>query len=98
MSHDTDESAGNAVTGEPGWTSTDDDAPTDASAGGPGGDEGEVRGTSDPGAKFREMEVSEEEQREIAEERERRLDPANRPPNAEVDNTDRTFQDGHFVD
>ena len=33
------------------------------------------------------MEIPEEEQAEIAEERERRLDPDNRPDNAEVDNT-----------
>jgi hypothetical protein len=55
-------------------------------------------GTADPGKRFREMEVSEEEQREIAEERERRLDPANRPENAEIDNTHRTFEDGEFKD
>ena len=44
-------------------------------------------GTADPTKKFREMEVSEEEKKEIEEERERRLDPDNRPENAEVDNT-----------
>jgi hypothetical protein len=55
-------------------------------------------GSSDPSARFREMEISEEEQREIAEERERRLAPENRPDNTEVDNTGRTFEDGHFVD
>ena len=33
------------------------------------------------------MEVPEEEQAEIAEERRRRLDPDNRPANTEVDNT-----------
>ena len=55
-------------------------------------------GTADPGKKFREIEISEEEQREIEEERQRRLDPDNRPPNAEVDNTGRTFEDGEFKD
>ncbi|WP_170219282.1 hypothetical protein [Nocardioides litoris] len=59
--------------------------------------EGQV-GSSDPSKRFREMEVSEEEQREIEEERARRLDPANRPENAEVDNTQRTFEGDHFVD
>lgn len=44
-------------------------------------------GRSDPSQVFREMEVSEEEKAEIAAERERRLDPANRPEGAEVDNT-----------
>ena len=44
-------------------------------------------GSADPGERFREMEVSEEERAEIEEERERRLDPDNRPENAEVDNT-----------
>lgn len=55
-------------------------------------------GSADPSKRFREMEISEEEQREIAEERERRLDPANRPENSEVDNTHRTFEDGEFKD
>ena len=55
-------------------------------------------GSADPGKRFREMEVSEEEKREMAEERERRLDPANRPENSEVDNTHRTFEDGEFQD
>ena len=44
-------------------------------------------GTADPTEKFREDKPSEEEVREIEEERERRLDPDNRPENAEVDNT-----------
>ncbi len=59
--------------------------------------EGQV-GTADPTRKLREMEVSEEEQREIEAERKRRLDPAIRPENSEVDNTDRTFEDGEFKD
>ncbi len=64
----------------------DEEHPTDAA------------GTSDPAQAFRDMEVSEEEQQEMAEERERRLDPDNRPEGAEVDNTGRTFKDGKFVD
>ena len=37
---------------------------------------------------------------DIEKERERRLDPENRPENAEVDNTDRTFnaKEGDFED
>ncbi len=41
---------------------------------------------------------SDEEVKEIEEERERRLDPENRPDNAEVDNTDKTVVDGHLVE
>ncbi len=55
-------------------------------------------GRSDPSQVFREMEISEEEKAEMAAERERRLDPANRPEGAEVDNTGRKMVDGHFVD
>ena len=44
-------------------------------------------GTADPTEAFRENPPSEEEVREIEEERERRLAPENRPENAEVDNT-----------
>ena len=44
-------------------------------------------GTADPSEKFRRIEVSDEERAEIEAERERRLDPDNRPANAEVDNT-----------
>lgn len=44
-------------------------------------------GTSDPAEAFRENPPSDEEVREIEEERKRRLDPANRPETAEVDNT-----------
>ncbi len=40
----------------------------------------------------------EDEIQEIEEERERRLDPDNRPEGAEVDNTQRTFEDGEFKD
>jgi len=49
--------------------------------------DGDAAGTSDPSEKFRQMEVPEEEQAEIEEERRRRLDPDNRPANTEVDNT-----------
>ena len=41
---------------------------------------------------------SEEEVQKIEAEREERLDPDNRPDNAEVDNTQRTFEDGGFKD
>jgi hypothetical protein len=61
-------------------------------------DSDDVIGTSDPSKVFRETEVSDEERAAIAEERERRLDPANRPEGAEVDNTDRKVVDGRFVD
>lgn len=44
-------------------------------------------GTADPTKAFREAEISDEEVAKIEEERERRLDPANRPEGAEVDNT-----------
>jgi hypothetical protein len=47
----------------------------------------ESGGSADPTKRFREREVSEEEIAEIEAERERRLDPDNRPDNAEVDNT-----------
>jgi len=59
-----------------------------------------VAGTGDPSKKFREMDVSEEEQAEIEQTREERLDPENRPESAEVDNTDRTFdpERGEFTD
>ncbi len=49
--------------------------------------DGSEQGTSDPSEKFRQIEVTEEEQAQIEEERQRRLDPDNRPDNAEVDNT-----------
>src|SRR4051812_42747290 len=44
-------------------------------------------GTADPSQFFRDNPPSDEEVREIEEERERRLDPENRPENAEVVNT-----------
>lgn len=97
MSYDTEQSSENPVTEDPAPAVTGaDDAPADDSQ--DDGQDEAVRGTADPGRKFREMEVSEDEKREIAEERERRLDPANRPEGAEVDNTDRTFEDGEFKD
>ncbi|MGA8255131.1 MAG: hypothetical protein WB767_01005 [Nocardioides sp.] len=55
-------------------------------------------GRADPSAAFRDLEVSDEERAEIEEERERRLAPENRPPGAEVDNTQRTMKDGKFID
>ncbi len=44
--------------------------------------------------------LSEEEHKQIEEERRERLDPDNRPDNAEVDNTDREFDpiSGQFTD
>ena len=45
--------------------------------------DGDEQGTSDPSERFRAIEVSDEEQAELEEERRRRLDP----DNAEVDNT-----------
>jgi hypothetical protein len=60
----------------------------------------ESAGTADPTAKFREDQPSPDEIEQIEEERAERLDPANRPPNAEVDNTQRTFDPakGDFID
>lgn len=57
-------------------------------------------GSADPSKKFREMEVSEEEKAEIERTRQQRLDPENRPEGAEVDNTNREFDDtrGEFTD
>lgn len=45
-------------------------------------------------------EVSDEEREQIEAERQHRLDPDNRPDNAEVDNTDREFDEvhGRFTD
>ncbi len=88
MSYDSEQSIDNPVGDAP-----DEGAPEGAEQ----EQEGQA-GSADPSKRFREMEVSEEEQREIAEERERRLDPANRPENSEVDNTDRTFDGEKFVD
>jgi hypothetical protein len=65
------------------------------------GDEQEgSAGRSDPSEPFRENPPSDEEVEDIKAERERRLDPANRPDNVEVDNTGRTFdaEQGEFVD
>ena len=61
--------------------------------------EGEA-GSSDPSKRFREMEIPQERVEEIEQTREQRLDPENRMENAEVDNSDRTFdsQRGHFTD
>ena len=65
------------------------------------GDEQEgSAGRSDPSEAFRENPPSDEDVEEIKAERERRLDPDNRPDNVEVDNTGRTFdaEKGEFVD
>lgn len=51
-------------------------------------------GTADPSEIFREMKPSEDEVAEIEAERERRLDPENRPDNAEVDSTGDGGTDG----
>jgi len=61
--------------------------------------EGEA-GSSDPSQAFREMEIPEERVEEIERTRESRLDPDHRPENAEVDNSERTFDSerGHFTD
>lgn len=56
----------------------------------PAAEEGSA-GSSDPSTKFRENPPDEQEQKEIEEERERRLAPENRPEGSEVDNTGRTF-------
>ncbi len=61
-------------------------------------DEDTAAGTSDPGQIFRDIEISEDEKTTIAQEREERLDPSNRPDGAEVDNTGKTFEDGEFVE
>ena len=73
-------------------TDADEKESHDDSSGGddPAAKEGSA-GTSDPSTKFRENPPDEQEQKEIEEERERRLDPENRPEGAEVDNTPRTF-------
>ena len=44
------------------------------------------------------QDLSQEEIDQIEAERKERLDPENRPDNAEVDNTERTFEDGGFKD
>jgi hypothetical protein len=67
---------------------------SDGSDDGDDGDDGERQGL-DPKA-----EPDEQTKEEIEEERQRRLDPDNRPENAEVDNTTRTFdvERGQFED
>jgi hypothetical protein len=57
------------------------------------GADGEGHGTRQPGA-------DPEDEEEIEEEREQRLDPDNRPEGAQVDNTDREFdaKKGMFTD
>ena len=70
---------------------------------GVGKDRGQIKhsgGSADPSRRFREQEISEEERQQVEKERERRLDPDNRPEMAEVDNTHRDFdpEKGEFVD
>jgi hypothetical protein len=75
-------------------TSEQDAAPDDGATNDRDGDgEDEGHGTRYPGA-------DPEDEEEIEEERKRRLDPDNRPDNAEVDNTDRDFdaKKGRFTD
>lgn len=58
-------------------------------------------GSSDPSRRFREQPPpSDEELAQHEEQRERRLDPENRPDKAEVDNTEREFdpEKGVFLD
>src|SRR4029078_247810 len=78
-------------------TDADEKEPHDDSSGGddPAQDE-ESAGTADPTKAFKETPPDEEEQKEIAEERERRLDPENRPEGSEVDNTNRTFDEDEW--
>lgn len=63
-------------------------------------DDAESAGTADPTAKFREEQPSQEEIEQIEHDRAERLAPENRPPNSEVDNTQRTFDPtkGDFID
>ena len=69
-------------------TGAEDDDPDDAQEGAEGA------------KKAMTEEPPEDEVKEIEEERERRLDPENRPNNAEVDNTQRDFdfEEGEFTD
>ncbi|MGH3337044.1 MAG: hypothetical protein ACRDOZ_14595 [Nocardioides sp.] len=78
-------------------TDADEKEPHDDSSGGddPAAEEGSA-GTADPSKTFRENPPDEQEQKEIEEERERRLDPDNRPEGSEVDNTQRTFDEDEW--
>jgi len=74
-------------------TDADEKEPHDGGSGDdPAAQEGSA-GSSDPSKRFRDNPPDESEQKEIEEERERRLDPENRPEGSEVDNTPRTFDD-----
>ncbi len=53
---------------------------------------------SEGSAMSQNQDLSQDEIEQIEAERKERLDPDNRPDNAEVDNTDRTFEDGGFKD
>jgi hypothetical protein len=78
-------------------TDADEKERHDDSSGGddPAAEEGSA-GSADPSKTFRENPPDEEEQKEIEEERERRLDPENRPEGSEVDNTPRTFDEDEW--
>ena len=77
-------------------TDADQKEPHDSSGGDdPAAEEGSA-GSADPSKTFRENPPDEQEQKEIAEERERRLDPDNRPEGSEVDNTTRTFDEDEW--
>ncbi|MBD8871071.1 hypothetical protein [Nocardioides donggukensis] len=78
----------------------DDRTRTDAETdGGAGSETGSETGDETPVGSGTE-ELSEAEQEQIEAERRERLDPANRPDNVEVDNTDRDFDatTGQFTD
>ena len=74
-----------------------DKEPQDESSGGddPAAEEGSA-GSSDPSKRFKENPPDEDEQKEIEETREERLDPENRPEGSEVDNTGRTFDENEW--
>ncbi|HET8605184.1 MAG TPA: hypothetical protein VFM09_14745 [Marmoricola sp.] len=75
-----------------------DDATKEPDDQAPGQTGGQTGGQPDAPGVMREF--SEEEVAQIEQERKERLDPDNRPPNAEVDNTDREFdvEHGRFTD
>ncbi len=69
--------------------------PTDTDA-----DQGQGEGTNSSQGLDPQAKPSDEEIKEIEEEREQRLDPENRPDHAEIDNTGRDFdmEKGEFAD
>ncbi|MXG90264.1 hypothetical protein [Nocardioides flavescens] len=64
------------------------------------GTDSDAESDAESGVTSEEAEIDPEDEAAIAEERERRLDPDNRPDHAEVDNTDRDFDaaKGMFTD